>query len=429
MVGLLYSVARIISPAMAINAAFSRPVDEALISRAVKALPRGVYGHMSRDLLWPGAPQFMARGDGSRIWDVDGNEYVDLMCSYGPILLGHRHPRVEEAVLRQHHHIDCGNGPAPVMIDLAERLIEIVDHADWTIFAKNGSDATTLCLTLARAYTERSTILVAEGAYHGALPWCTPNPLGTIPSDRANLAYYRYNDLGSVMAKARAHGGDLAGIIVSPFRHDAGFDQELPDPAFAEGLRDLCDRTGAQLILDDVRAGFRVSHGSSWEPLGVYPDLSAWSKAIANGYPLAAALGAEHLREVAASVYVTGSFWFGADAMAAGLATLDALADEDGVGQIHAWGSRFWTGVEEAASKRSVPIKLTGHVSMPYLTFADDPEHVQGDLFAAACAASGLFVHPRHNWFVSTALTEVDLEVALGAVGEGFDAVCPDPSV
>jgi len=248
-----------------LSTATSGPVDRALRERASRALPGGVYGHVSSSLLWPGAPQFVSRAEGSRIWDVDGREYVDLMCSWGPILLGHRHPAVEEAVERQHRLVDCGNGPSPVMVNLAERLIATVGHADWALFAKNGGDATTLCLTLARAHTGRATILVAEGAYHGALPWCNPERLGTVPGDRAHLAYYRFNDLESVRAAVRAHPGDLAGVIVSPFRHDAGFDQELPDPVFARGLRELCDETGALLILDDVRAGFRVALGSSWE--------------------------------------------------------------------------------------------------------------------------------------------------------------------
>jgi glutamate-1-semialdehyde 2,1-aminomutase len=413
---------------MRISTATSGPVDRALRERASKALPEGVYGHIASDLLWPGAPQFVSHAEGSHFWDVDGEEYVDLMCSWGPILLGHRHPAVEEAVQRQHRLIDCGNGPSPVMVDLAERLIAIVDHADWALFAKNGGDATTLCLTLARAHTDRSTVLVAEGAYHGALPWCNPSPLGTAPGDRAHLAYYRYNDLESVIAAARAHEGDLAGIIVSPFRHDAGFDQELPDPAFARGLRKLCDRTGALLILDDVRAGFRITYGSSWEPLGIAPDLSAWSKGIANGYPLAAVLGTETVRDAAkaVAVFATGSFWFAADAMAASMATLEVLEREDGVEAMHRWGRQLWDGIEQRAGERELSINLTGHVTMPYVSFPGDVDHRQGDLFTAACARNGLYVHPRHNWFVSTALTQQDLDQALAAIGSGFDAVSED---
>jgi glutamate-1-semialdehyde 2,1-aminomutase len=397
--------------------------NRALQQRAAAALPGGIYGHVSSELLWPGAPQFVSHAEGSRFWDVDGNEYVDLMCSWGPILLGHRHPVVEEAVDRQHRQVDCGNGPSEVMVELAERMVDVVDHAAWAMFAKNGGDATTLCLTLARAHTGRSTILVAEGAYHGSLPWCNPSSLGVTAGDRAHVAYYRYNDLDSVARAAQAHSGDVAGIIVSPFRHDAGYDQELPDPAFARGLRELCDATGALLILDDVRCALRIAYGCSWEPVGVQPDLSAWSKAIANGYPLAAVLGREHVRDAARSIFATGSFWFAADAMAAAMATLDVLEREDGVSKMRDWGHSLWEGIEQQARARGVAVNLTGPTTMPYLTFPGDENHTRGELFAATCAAEGLYVHPRHNWFVSTALTQEDLEIALAATGRALDAV------
>ena len=273
------------------------PVDRALRERASVVIPGGMYGHQSAGPLPPDYPQFMHRGRGARVWDVDGREYVDLMCSYGPVVLGHQHPAVEAAAAAQAELGDCQNAPGPVMVDLAELLVATVGHADWAMLAKNGTDATTMCCTIARAQTGRSRILVARGAYHGAAPWCTPRPDGTTPADRANLGHYTFNDIGSVRAAVAAAGDDLAGILVSPFKHDAGYDQELVDPAFARGLRELCDATGAALILDDVRCGFRLHLGSSWEPIGVAPDLSAWSKAIANGYPLAAVLGSDAFRD------------------------------------------------------------------------------------------------------------------------------------
>lgn len=395
----------------------------ALHHRASAVIPGGVYGHVSAELLWPGAPQFWASGDGSRVRDVDGRDYIDLMCSWGPIVLGHRHPGVEDAVQRQHARIDCGNGPGEVMVELAERMVGVIDHADWCMFAKNGSDATTLCLTQAREATGKSTILVASGAYHGALPWCNPIEAGVVPGDRAHLAYYRYNDLESVYRAADAHRGDLAGIIVSPFKHDAGFDQELPDPTFARGLRELCDRTGALLILDDVRCGLRLAYGSSWEPLGVRPDLSAWGKAIANGYALAAVVGGDHVRGAAKSVFATGSYWFSSDAMAASLATLEILEETSGLATMKARGRQLWDGIQAQAAERSLDVNLTGPVTMPYLTFADDERHERGEIFCAAAAEAGLFVHPRHNWFLSAGHTEHDMAEALAATAHAFDRV------
>ncbi len=205
--------------------------DRQLRERARAVIPGGMYGHQSA----PGAayPQFMHGGRGARIWDVDGNEYVDLMCSYGPVVLGHQHPAVEAAAAAQAALGDCQNGPGPVMVDLAELLVQTVRHADWAMFAKNGTDATTMCCTIARAQTGRRQILAAAGAYHGAAPWCTPRLAGTSPEDRAHLGYYTFNDLASVRRAAAEAGDDLAAILVSPFKHDAGYDSELVDPAFA----------------------------------------------------------------------------------------------------------------------------------------------------------------------------------------------------
>jgi len=301
--------------------------------------------------------------------------------------------------------------------------VSTVEHADWAMFAKNGTDATTMCCTIARARTGRSRILVATGAYHGAAPWCTPRPAGVTAEDRANLGHYTFNDLASVTAAAAEAGPDLAAIVVSPFKHDAGYDQELVDLAFARGLRELCTQTGAALILDDVRSGFRLHLGSSWEPIGVLPDLSAWSKAIANGYPLAAVLGSGAWAEAAASIFVTGSFWFSGTAMAAAIATVRALREEGAIEAMDRAGTALRTGILEQAAAHDIEINYTGPAAMPYLTFAGDRGHQLASTFAAAAIRAGVYLHPRHNWFISAAMTDADLAKALTATNEAFAAV------
>src|ERR1700722_12516849 len=338
--------------------------ETALLRRAHVVIPGGMFGHQDVRLQWPGAPQFLSRGEGAYIWDTSGKRYIDLMCSYAHILHGHRHPFVEAAVLRQMQRADCQNTPSPLMIDLAERLVSIVEHADWAMFMKNGSDATTLSLTIARAATGRKKILVAAGAYPGAAPWCSPNVAGITEEERANLLYYRFNDIGSVEAAVGKASGDLAGIIVSPFRHDAGQDQELVDVAFATHLRSTCDRCGALLILDDVRCGFRLAFGGSWEPIGVQPDLSAWSKGIANGYALAALLGSNRVRDAATEVLATGSFWYSAVPMAASLATLEVLESEDGVRHMHRVAGAICGGMRNQAKSLGLCVNITGHPTM-----------------------------------------------------------------
>jgi glutamate-1-semialdehyde 2,1-aminomutase len=408
---------------MAPNTGDRLAMDAEWRARAATVIPGGLYGHQNVATLPRGYPQFMSRGLGAHVWDVDGNEYVDLMCSYGPVLLGHRHPKVDEAAARQAAEADCQNGPSPRMVELAEAFVATVDHADWAVFSKNGTDATTQCLTIARAATGKRKILVATGAYHGAAPWCTPGPGGVLAEDRAHLLTYRYNDLASVEAAVAAAGDDLAAVVVSPIRHDVNADLELPDPAFARGLRSVCDSRGAVLILDDVRCGLRLHHGSSWEPLGVEPDLSAWSKAIANGYALGAVLGRESLAGAVRKIFTTGSFWFAAVSMAASLATLAVLEEEDTVGRTVKIGSMLRHGLAEQATARALEVSLSGPVQMPFLTFAGDDDFSRADRFAQRCILGGVYLHPRHNWFVSGAMDEADVDRVLDVTEAAFDEV------
>lgn len=402
----------------------AHPRSDTLLQRARTVIPNAMYGHQDARGLWPGAPQFVSRTQGSRIWDADGHCYVDLLCSWGPIIHGYQHPRIEEAVDRQRRMCDTANGPTEHMVTLAEKLVDVVEHADWAMFAKNGSDVTTLCLTIARAYTGKSIILVEEGTYHGALPWCNPDKTGVLASDRAGLAYYTYNDLAGVERLVAEHSGDVAGIIAAPFRHDpAGSDLELVNPAFAQGLRRICDAHGAVLILDEVRTGFRMSFGGSWEQYGVRPDLSSWSKAIGNGYPIAAVLGAEALREAAGSFFVTGTFWFSAVPMVAALETLALLEEEDGVAQMFARGNQLVMGLRQQAGSYALPVTISGPATMPYLSFVGERDHELTLAWAGECAARGVFVHPKHNWFVSTALSEADVDEVLVATNAAFAVV------
>jgi glutamate-1-semialdehyde 2,1-aminomutase len=401
----------------------SLSLDHDLRQRAATVIPNGMYGHQSTRALPDGYPQFLSSGEGGRIWDIDVNEYVDLMCSYGPIVLGHHHPKVEDAVRRQLALADCQNGPSPAMVELCELFVDRVDHADWAMLAKNGTDATTMCVTIARAGTGKRKVMVAKGAYHGAAPWCTPNPTGVVAEDRAHLVHYTFNDAESVASAVAQHGDDLAAIVVSPFKHDARFDQELVDPEWARMLRRVCDDTGAALILDDVRCGFRLAYGGSWEPIGVKPDLSAWSKAIANGYPLASVLGNDRFRDAASSVYVTGSFWFSAVAMVAGIATITALGEEDGLGSMERAGRRLRDGLEAQATSHGLVINQTGPVTMPLLTFANDRDFERANLWAGTAAQHGAYVHPWHNWFTCAAHSDDDIDLALRATDEAFAAV------
>ncbi|MEY4862701.1 MAG: hypothetical protein RLZ51_796 [Pseudomonadota bacterium] len=398
-------------------------LDAALRARAHKVIPGGLWGHMRAEGLPKGYPQFFRSGQGCRLQDVDGRGYIDFMCSWGPIVLGHHHPEVDAAVDRQRALGDALNGPGEVLVELAERLTSMVTHADWAMFSKNGTDATTTCVSIARAATGRRKILLARRAYHGALPWCSPYPLGSTTEDRVHLIPFDFNDLQSLEQAALQAGDDLAGILVSAFRHDYGLDQELPSAGFAQLARALCDAKGAALILDDVRAGFRLSLKGSWDPIGVQPDLSAWSKAIANGHALAAVTGNERFRDAASRMYVTGSFWCSAVSMAAALATLDVLERENGPARMQAMGERFRQGLAQQAQVVGLRIRQTGPAQMPTVLFEDDADFAKGERFCIEALARGVYLHPKHNMFLSLAHTESDIDEALQATQGAFEAL------
>lgn len=397
--------------------------DTMLRTRARQVIPGGLWGHLNAANLPEGYPQFFASAEGCRLRDADGREFIDFMCGWGPMVVGYRNPVVEDAARRQAALGDAMNGPAPVLVELAETLVGMIPHADWCLFQKNGTDATTACVTIARAGTGRRKVLVARGSYHGAVPWCTPSLAGVTTEDRAHIIQYDYNDTASLLAAAETAKGDLAAVIVTAFRHDMARALEMPDPGFARAMRELCDATGAALILDDVRAGFRLDLGGSWETVGVRPDLAAYSKAIANGYALAAVTGGERFRDAATRIYTTGSFWCSAVSMAAALATLTELKRLDGPAHMRAMGDRLRAGIDALAARHGVGLRQTGPAQMPLVLFDDDADWRKGSAFCSAALRAGAYFHPRHNMFLSCAHQHADIDRALEAADEGLAAV------
>lgn len=397
--------------------------DRDLRERAREVIPGGMYGHMSTALLPPEFPQFFSRASGARIWDADGNPYIDYMCAFGPCLFGYGYAPVEEAVRRQQALGDIMTGPSEIMVDLAETFVSMIAHAQWAMFCKNGTDATTMALMVARATTGRSVVLCARGSYHGSAPWCTPRPAGVLASDRAGMAYFEYGDPESLEAALRAHAGDVAGVFATPFRHETFADQSLPSREYALAARRFCDEYGALLIVDDVRAGFRLARDCSWSALGVEPDLSAWGKCIANGHPISALLGSNTARSGAERVFVTGSFWFSAAPMAAALASLREIRESAYLEDLTGAGEALRAGLEKLSALHDLPVRQTGPAQMPQIIFEDDPDFRVGYAFAAECVRRGLYVHPYHNMFLSSSHSPGDVALTLEAMNGALSAV------
>ena len=394
---------------------FRPSADAALRQRAARVVPGAMWGHMNAARLPAAYPQYFRRAKGSRLWDVEGREYIDYMCSWGPMLLGYNDPDVNAAADEQRALGDIFNGPTERMVELAEEIVGTVAHADWAMFQKNGTDATTICAMAAREATGKRKLLVATGAYHGAVPWCNPYPNGATAEDRVHLIRYDYNDIASLERAAAEAGDDLAGIFVSAFKHDLGKTHVLPTQTFAKAARAICDRTDAALIVDDVRASLRLHMGGSWELVGVKPDLAAWSKSIANGYALAAVTGNDKFREAATRIFVTGSFWYGAMSMAAGLATWRKMKAIDGIGIMQRMGQRLRDGIDAQAKAHGVKLQQSGPVQMPVILFDNDDNREKGWFFCTEALKRGVYLHATHTMFLSAAHTDADIDRTLEA--------------
>lgn len=378
---------------------------------------------MSTVMLPENYPQYFSRAQGAHVWDADGNRYLDLMCAFGPNLLGYAHKGIDHAFAEQLARGDIASGPSPLMVELAEQFVAMVPHANWAMFCKNGTDATTIALMSARAHTGRYGLIRCAGSYHGSAPWCTPHLQGTIPEDRAHQFSCTYNDVASLEAALNCAGDDLAAIMVTPFRHDAFRDQASMEQDFVRRVRAACDQRGAVLILDDVRAGLRLARGSSWTSLDVQPDLSCWGKSIANGHPISAVLGAEKFRQAASSIYVTGSYWYAAAPMAAAIETLRLVRETDYLEQIQRIGEQLRSGLAAGADRHGFGLRQTGPAQMPLFLFDDDPDVRRGMCWASEMLERGVYVHPWHNMFICSAMTEVDVDFVIQAAEGAFTAL------
>lgn len=398
----------------------NQPIDKALRERAARVIPGGMYGHQAVGALPECYPQFFARADGAWLWDMDGNQLLDLMCAYGPQLFGYGNAKIDRAYVNQMATGDAMTGPSALIVDLAEKMVAMIGHADWAMFCKNGSDATTMALMTARAHTSKTGVVRARGAYHGSQTWSNPRPRGIAPGDQAEQHFCDYNDVASLEAAVAAAGTNLAAIFAAPYRHDVFVDQTQPDAAYAKRARELADETGALLIVDDVRAGFRMARDCSWSVVGVAPDLSCWGKAIANGHPISALVGSDKARGAAEKIYATGSFWFAAAAMAASLTTLELIRSTDYLERIAAMGERLRAGLDVRAGKHGFTLCQTGPAQMPLILFDNDPDMRLGYHWCSTMVAHGVYVHPWHNMFMSAAMTGETIDFALDAAEESF---------
>ena len=395
-----------------------------MLEEAKQYVPNGIYGPRSPMFLTYGSyPCFLDRGEGCHIWDVDGNEYIDYMCSFGTNILGLCHPGVEEAAKAQMDRGNCFTLPSNLWVDTAKRLVGLNDGMDWTVFGKNGTDTTSFAITVARHHTQKRVVFTAQDEYHGSAFWITHSTNGIPEEYKAYVEHFTYNDLDELTALFEKHSGDVAAVMLTPYHHPAMADQEMPKEIFLKGVRSLCDKNGALLIMDDIRCNLRLHPNGSHAYFGVKVDMVTMGKAMANGHPIAAGLGTEAVKEAAQNVYFSGTHFFSAVPMAATLKTLDIIEEEGVIEQVAAQGKKLREGITGLAKTHGLKISYTGHDAMPFMRFVDDQYFEKNRQFCGEVAKRGVFLHPHHNWFLSAAHTDEDIQKTIDVVDECFKIV------
>ncbi len=254
-------------------------------------------------------PIFFETGRGGRVTDIDGNEYIDYLCAYGPIIIGYREKEIDDAVCRQIKGKGfCFSLSQVYQNRLAEKMRELIPCAEMSMFVKTGSDATTAAVRLARSYTGRSKVL--RCGYHGWHDWCVEVKGGVPEKLYEDVFEFKYNDLDKVGELLKKYRGQTAAIIITPFGHPLAQKLEEPQPGFLEGIRHLADEYNTVLIFVEVRTGFRMSEGGAQKYYGIIPDLAVFGKAMANGYSIAAVTGkTDIMKEGESNVFVSSTFF------------------------------------------------------------------------------------------------------------------------
>jgi len=392
--------------------------------RATRVIPTGISGNKNPAFAIPGAfPYFAERGEGCRYWDVDGNEYIDFLCGFGPVVLGFDYQKVDDAYDAQRRLGSAFNHPTPRTVELAEKMVELIPCADWAAFGRNGSDVTTYAIQAAREKTQRRKIIVARGAYHGSHAWCTPGHGGLIEEDTRHIHAFTWNDATELEDLVVKHRGDVAGVMLTPHHHPAFGEQVLPGPSFWSDVRRICDEHGIVLICDDIRDGFRLHMKGSGEYFGFVPDMMCFCKAIANGYSVSSIVGKEELKAAASKVFFTGTYYTAAADLAAAIATLDELQEIDAIDHMMKMGKLLCEGLVKRGEAQGLQPKVTGPPTIPFLTFANERDFRRNQLFSKECARRGVLFHPHHNWFLMYAHQEADIQQALDVADEAFAVV------
>jgi glutamate-1-semialdehyde 2,1-aminomutase len=420
-----------------------RDASQELFAAAVELMPGGVSSPVRAFRAVGGTPVFVQRGEGAYLVDVDGNRYVDYVLSFGPLILGHAHPRVVAALEDAVRNGTSYGAPSPLEVDLARLICDALPSVELVRFVNSGTEATMSALRLARAFTGRSKIVKFTGCYHGHADLLLvqagsgvatlglPDSPGVTPGAVADTLTAAYNDLDAVERLFAEHAEQIAAVIVEPIAGNMGL--VMPAEGFLEGLRELATAGGALLVFDEVMTGFRAHPRSAQALFGVTPDLTTLGKVIGGGLPVGAYGGRRDVMELVAPsgpVYQAGTLSGNPLAMAAGIATLAALAEPGAWEAAAGAGERLLRGVEDALRDAGLPGQPTLVGTMFGLFFTDSPvrsweqaKDADTERFAAfhrGLLERGVYLPPSQfeTWFLSTAHGEAEIDLTIAAARE-----------
>jgi len=421
--------------------------SERLFQDAQRYIPGGVNSPVRAFRAVGGSPLFIQRAQGSWIWDVDGNEYIDYVASWGPMILGHAHPRVIQALQRAAEQGTSYGAPTALEVELAALIVEAIPSVELVRMVNSGTEAVMSAIRLARGYTKRDKVIKLEGCYHGhsdgllvkagsgATTFGQPDSAG-VPDDYARHTLVApFNDLEAIQGLVKANSGQIACVILEPIAGNMGVIP--PHEGFLQGVRELCNQEGICLIFDEVITGFRVGWSGAQGVYGVMPDLTCLGKIIGGGLPVGAFGGKREIMEELApvgGVYQAGTLSGNPLAMTAGIETLKLLKEEGVYELLEEKAAYLCSEAEKIARSAKTPAYLTRVGSMFCIFFTPGPvsdyASAKGSDTEAfrryfwALLEQGIYVAPSQfeAGFLSLAHTDEDIETTLAALHGAFQA-------
>jgi glutamate-1-semialdehyde 2,1-aminomutase len=426
----------------------TRTNSEQLFAEALKYIPGGVNSPVRAFRAVGGQPFFVNKAKGARVWDVDGNEYLDYVGTWGPAILGHAHPKIIKAVRAAARHGTSFGIPNPFEVTLAKMICAWLPSVQKVRMCNSGTEATMSAIRLARGFTKRDKIIKFDGCYHGhadsllvkagsgALTFGNPDSAGVPAAFTQHTVVLPFNDREAVKAAFAANQEQIAGIIVEPVPGNAGL--YLPQPGYLEFLSEITTANGALLVFDEVMTGFRLANGGAQERFGIKPDLSCFGKVIGGGLPVGAFGGRAEIMDYLAPlgpVYQAGTLSGNPLAMAAGIAALEELDASDAFVKLEELGAALEAGMKDAAKAAGVPVQFNRCGSMFCGYFTSEPVHNVADAMKSdrerfkkyfhGMLAEGIYLAPSQfeAGFLSTAHTAADIEQTVAAAAKVMRAL------